>query len=893
MDSSIRDAVLKTLIIARRWWLLLVIPAVLMIPLSIAAALFAPGGYSSRALVLMQENTASSPLSRDGGVQSREYVNDTFLGIRALLKSDFVLGNVLDLQAGVSDEAKRDPVKRAYLLRTLASRVRVELVGTSVLQFHLDGGARHGLGDELQSILASLFDVLMFPPEENAQKMVVKTISERLALVDGQIAETEGTIARLLPEGLATAEKSLSKLQTELEQLSASLGAGDPSPGIRTAVDAHTKQIAVLSDAIRAYKVGKERLAELPAQRSILQARLDAVKRYFQRDAEIRSLLRAPQRMIIIDPPRDPDIRNQSRLSWLILGAIGGLLLGVLMVTVAEVLDPTIRSIEQLAAVPNTSISARLARLIASGVAGSSQHRAEPVELQRPSAVGDNKQVNPRSPGIHAAEAIVLAVLVASFMPVPPSMAAPHIDSAVQLPAAEVSIDIPVVTGRKIEVKSGDNLQAAIDAARGGDEIVLTAGAVFKGSYTLRNRGDKGWVTIRSSGPLPEEGVRATREHVGGMATILAPGSNQSAITTDPGAHNYFLIGLHITAAPENSQLTSLVNLSPTGRHTMDALPRDIVIDRSYLHGNDKLELKRAVALNSAATAIVNSTLDEVHHTGSDSQAICGWTGPGPFLIQNNTLEGSGENIMFGGADPVIAGVLPRDITIRGNDITKPGSWRGRWLVKNLLELKLGQRVLIEKNTLRNNWADGQSGFAINMKTTNQDGRAPWSNTSHVTFRDNIVKDTPSAIKIASGPEGGDGIAASHFAIYRNTFENIGTSLGPDEVKLFLLLSGKQPLTHITIAENVAVRGVATLGALIFFEGEPIRDMKFTGNVVVHGAYGIKGSGASVGKSTLDRYAPGVVFDSNTLIGAIPQQYGDLARINRFPAVVDQVNTLR
>ena len=50
---------------------------------------------------------------------------------------------------------------------------------------------------------------------------------------------------------------------------------------------------------------------------------------------------------------------------------------------------------------------------------------------------------------------------------------------------------------------------------------------------------------------------------------------------------------------------------------------------------------------------------------------------------------------MFGGADPSIPNLIPSDITIQNNEFYKPPSWQGVWLVKNLLELKLGNRVLI------------------------------------------------------------------------------------------------------------------------------------------------------------------------------------------------------
>ena len=61
--------------------------------------------------------------------------------------------------------------------------------------------------------------------------------------------------------------------------------------------------------------------------------------------------------------------------------------------------------------------------------------------------------------------------------------------------------------------------------------------------------------------------------------------------------------------------------------------------------------------------------------SGLDTQAICGWNGPGPYTITNNYLEAAGENILFGGADPSIPNLVPSNITVTGNYLTKQLAW--------------------------------------------------------------------------------------------------------------------------------------------------------------------------------------------------------------------------
>ena len=42
---------------------------------------------------------------------------------------------------------------------------------------------------------------------------------------------------------------------------------------------------------------------------------------------------------------------------------------------------------------------------------------------------------------------------------------------------------------------------------------------------------------------------------------------------------------------------------------------------------------RRGIALNSGATAVIDSHLADFKEVGADSQAIAGWNGPGPFKI--------------------------------------------------------------------------------------------------------------------------------------------------------------------------------------------------------------------------------------------------------------------
>ncbi|HJR05862.1 MAG TPA: hypothetical protein VJ842_01095, partial [Pyrinomonadaceae bacterium] len=286
--------------------------------------------------------------------------------------------------------------------------------------------------------------------------------------------------------------------------------------------------------------------------------------------------------------------------------------------------------------------------------------------------------------------------------------------------------------GNTTTIKAGGNLQQAIDRAQPGDTLLLEAGAAFTGTFTLpAKRGGEGsanWITIRTNAPdteLPPAGTRITPAHAHLLPKLLSPGANAPALRTAAGAHHYRLVGLEIAPANASVEITNLVTLGDgsDAQNKLETVPHHLSLERCYIHAYPDQALRRGVALNSASTDILDSHLSDFKAT-VDAQAVWGWNGPGPFRIINNYLEASGEVAGFGGTEPAIPGLVPSDIEFRRNYCTKQVSWRGRWLVKNLFELKNAQRVWVEGNVLENNWADGQVGYAIVLTPGNGTGSA-------------------------------------------------------------------------------------------------------------------------------------------------------------------------
>src|SRR5437879_5833717 len=276
-------------------------------------------------------------------------------------------------------------------------------------------------------------------------------------------------------------------------------------------------------------------------------------------------------------------------------------------------------------------------------------------------------------------------------------------------------------TGRTLAVLAGGDLQAALNAAVGGDVITLQAGATFSGPFTLPNKSGTGWIIVRTSAAdstLPPPGTRITGAYAGPALPKIVVGAGETSAA---------------------------------------ALPPDLIFDRCFIHGDPTVGGRRGIAMNSASTAVIDSALWGFTEVGADAQAIASWSGTGPFKIVNNYLEASGENVMFGGDGPSILNLVPADIEVRSNYFFKPLTWKVgdpsyagvAWTVKNLFELKNAQRVLLDGNIFEHNWVGAdQHGAAVLFTVRNQTGSSPWAIVADVTFTHNIVRHATGGIEI-------------------------------------------------------------------------------------------------------------------------------------------------
>ena len=382
-----------------------------------------------------------------------------------------------------------------------------------------------------------------------------------------------------------------------------------------------------------------------------------------------------------------------------------------------------------------------------------------------------------------------------------------------------------------VVVKPGDDLQAVINAAIGGDVIEVATGAYTTGALyfpaksspvTLRGQGG-GVGRVTAMEPLP----------------TISSGSPESVLNLQDSANWTFQ---NLAFGPRADGLGEIVTIENSDH---------ITFNRVRMIGGANGQ-KRAIRANGRNITVTDSYIANIWRTGQDSQTICAWDGAGPYLIDNNFLEAAGENVMLGGSDGGTQASIPSDIRITNNLITKPIAWVGTGRsMKNLLELKVGKRVFIQGNTLDGNWSDAQAGWGIVIKVSNQDGANTWNETTDVTFENNILRNTDRGINIQGSAYEHPAGKVNGVYINNNTIETrsesfqIGGEAGFIQVTnnrvtngwTFMLLYTGDAWPNTEVARRPALYAVNNLVIM--------------GNTALSNGYGIKGSGYASGMPSL------------------------------------------
>jgi hypothetical protein len=482
-------------------------------------------------------------------------------------------------------------------------------------------------------------------------------------------------------------------------------------------------------------------------------------------------------------------------------------------------------------------------------------------------------------------------------------------------------------------VKSGDDLQAALNHASCGDTLRLEAGATFSGIFHLSNKScdDSHWIILRTSAPdsdLPAEGTRLTPCYAGVaslparpdfhcssprnvLAKIVYTGKGASGpIFLDAGANHYRLTGLEITRAVPGATVHNLI--TPAARTPTDHL----VFDRLWIHGTAQDETTRGIYISAATyVSVVDSYFSDFHCVAiagncTDAQAIGGGggdSGGGPYKIVNNFLEAAGEAILFGGGP---ATTTPADMEIRRNHLYKPITWMpdqpgfvggtsGKpFIVKNIFELKNAQRVLFEGNILEYTWGGfSQQGFAIALTPKNQAPNVcPLCRVTDITLRYNRVSHMAGGIIIADVPSGtgGPSTAGERISVHDMVFDDIDGTVYKG-FGMFALIMSKVPKLHDVWLDHITAFPPRVMFGVGGNAGETkIMNFVFRNSIVSAGERQLTttgggltncASGQSQPVTLLDNCFQDIKFTHDVVVGAV----GAWPKENFFPGSFSDV----
>jgi hypothetical protein len=285
----------------------------------------------------------------------------------------------------------------------------------------------------------------------------------------------------------------------------------------------------------------------------------------------------------------------------------------------------------------------------------------------------------------------------------------------------------------------------------------------------------------------------------------------------------------------------------------------------------------------------VDSYCDGIVNSAFDTQCFLNsGNGPGPVLIQNNFIQAATENIMFGGDDPAITNMIPSDITIIGNLFSKQTAWfnaPSTYNVKNLLEIKNAQRVLIDGNVMQYD-ANGPQHQAVLFRAVDQNAKCQWCSALDITYTHNLLEHVPAGIAIVPGEGGGTiNVPTGRVLIQNNVISDIECAYsdsGSGQGVSFVMTSASSLVApyymhDIIIDHNSTFSDPASCGlsGMLYISGSSgatINNLQLTNNFADYGSDGISGdscgNGATSASCTFSSYITGLIYNDNVIINS-------------------------
>lgn len=408
----------KTLGVAvrRRW--LLVAPILFALVAMPAALYLVPRTYTATTLLLLQENASDSPMARE--LRYSETISDKVAGMLALLKSDrLLIDSLIELRGPYFAKDRSEAMSMKEDLRHALSMISA---GGDFFQIQLRSQQPFGMGRTLEVVTARMIESVVSSDvaSSSAHQFVDRRLTKRIieatraleafralktAATDASTGLLKWTRGELLRQRniiadrlkLSTEEAADARQAAPLQetfttskqnraQLAADQSVVDVSglnsaawtsaareqvgrlPSIESELFAQS-ELANILDAMLA-EAGTEKIDPALWEKigRALQQRLEVatsarwawIQRLDSRNAGKLAFMRAPERMVVVDPPVDPDQPSISKTLIALVLVGSSILFGIGLATAAEVLDQTIRTTDRLAIAAGVPVLGKL-----------------------------------------------------------------------------------------------------------------------------------------------------------------------------------------------------------------------------------------------------------------------------------------------------------------------------------------------------------------------------------------------------------------------------------------------------------------------------------------------------------------------------------------------------
>ena len=419
-------------------------------------------------------------------------------------------------------------------------------------------------------------------------------------------------------------------------------------------------------------------------------------------------------------------------------------------------------------------------------------------------------------------------------------------------------------------------LQALLNSAAPGDRITCDPSTSWAGNWHINRPAGQAPITISSSrDDKPIRFIASTPQPVflaiGPVGGVLW---ENAEITLDPRVN--YTAGQSLIQLGDNEQY---------GEH-----PRGFGFRRCRLFGNPGQDVRRGILTNCGDFFFVDGRIEEIHQRGSDSQAICGWNAGEGHLIRNAFLEAASENIMYGGSGNTGANMNPRDITLEDVTLSKRTEWNPnspafagtRWNIKNHLEFKNGQRVLVNGLHCVNCFTDGQTGRSVVITPRDVAGR-PWIITQDIDIRNALLEDVNSAFVLLGHDDGAGPNQPQETATRRIRFRNCLVRINPGG-KCFEVSADSY---DVELDRITWVAAAGPLSATVIMDGRLTR-LKATNLITAHGGYGWSGARGE-GTHVRKLFPNPVAWNHILEVGPGAQPIADSANNDYLPGPLDAV----